>query len=129
MHRFDTSVQYYHLSKGDFLGACISGYAIDNKLSFENSAPNKELTVHPNPVSNSTTILFSINQAGKVSLKIFDLNGRLVATLAIEEMQAGNHQLTWNANDENGNAVSSGIYLLRLNTGYYSATKKLSVIK
>ena len=44
-------------------------------------------------------------------------------------MQAGNHQLTWNANDENGNAVSSGIYLLRLNTGSYSETKKLSVIK
>ena len=44
-------------------------------------------------------------------------------------MQAGNHQLTWNANDENGNAMCSGIYLLRFNTGSYSETKKISVIK
>jgi len=41
----------------------------------------------------------------------------------------GNHQLLWNANDENGNAVSPGIYLLRLSTGSYSETKKLSIIR
>ena len=85
---------------------------------------------HPiNPVSNSTTILFSIPQSRNVSIQVFDLSGRLITTLANQKMQAGNHQLTWNANDENGNAVSSGIYLLRLNTGSYSETKKLSVIK
>ncbi|MCW3116169.1 MAG: hypothetical protein JWM28_251, partial [Chitinophagaceae bacterium] len=118
-----------YLSKGDFLGACVSSYEINNKQSFENSASNKELTVYPNPVSNSTTILFSVPQSGNVSMQVFDLSGRLITTLVNQKMQAGNHQLKWNANDENGNAMSSGIYLLRLNTGSYSETKKLSVIK
>ena len=88
-----------------------------------------KFSVYPNPFSSATTISFSIAQSGNVSIQIFDLSGRLIITLANKKMEAGNHQLIWNANDENGNAVSSGIYLLRLNTGSYSETKKLSVIK
>ena len=118
-----------HLSKGDFLGTCTPGSTINNKANPEIEQQAKELNIYPNPVVNSTTILFSVPQSGNVSIQIFDLSGRLITTLANQKIQAGNHQLTWNANDENGNAVSSGIYLLRLNTGSYSETKKLSVIK
>jgi flagellar hook assembly protein FlgD len=57
------------------------------------------------------------------------MNGRLVKKIVSSELQAGTHQMTWNAKDENGNAVSSGNYLLRLDTGSYSETKKLSVVK
>jgi hypothetical protein len=85
------------------------------------------LNIYPNPVVNSTTFLFSDPQPGNVSIWIFDLSGRIMAILANEKMQTDNHQLTWNAND--GNALSTGIYLLRLNAGSYSGTQKLSVIK
>jgi len=118
-----------HLSKGDFLGTCTPGSTINNKANPEIEQQAEELNIYPNPVINSTTILFSVPQSGNVAIQIFDLSGRLITTLANQKMQAGNHQLTWNANDKNGNAVSSGIYLLRLNTGSYSETKKLSVIK
>ena len=86
------------------------------------------LSSYPNPFSNSTTISFSISESQKVSLKIYDMTGRLVKTLANAEMQVGTHQLSWNAKDEKGNAVSAGIYLLRFDAGTKSETKKLSVI-
>jgi flagellar hook assembly protein FlgD len=44
-------------------------------------------------------------------------------------MQAGSHQLTWNAKDEKGNAVVAGIYLLKMQVGNYRETKKIVVIK
>ena len=118
-----------HLSMGDHLGACVPGYAINNKLSFENSETNKEFAVHPNPLSNSTTISFSIIQTGKVSLKIFDMNGRLLATLVNEEMKAGVHEINWNTKNAGGKPVPSGVYLLRIEAGDFIDTRKLSVIK
>ena len=118
-----------HLKKGDFFGTCTPGSTINNKANPEMEQQAKEFNIYPNPVVHSTTILFSVPQSGNVSIQIFDLSGRLITTLANKKMQAGNHQLTWNVNDGNGNAMSSGIYLLRLNTGSYSETKKLSVIK
>ena len=120
-----------HLFHGDYLGACVSGYAINNKLSFENSATktNKELTVFPNPISNSATILFSLAHPGKASLKIFDITGRLIKTLVNGETTQGNHQVQWNANDEKGNAVPAGIYFLRLDLGNYSETRKLLIAR
>ncbi len=118
-----------HLSKGDVLGACAPVSTITNKVNTEIEQQAKELNIYPNPVVNSTTILFSIPQSGNVSIQILDLSGRLITTLANQKMQAGNHQLIWNANDENRNALSSGIYLLKLNAGSYSNTKEISIIK
>jgi flagellar hook assembly protein FlgD len=86
------------------------------------------LSSYPNPFSNSTTISFSLTRSEKVSIKIFDMAGRLVRTLANTDMQVGTHQLSWNTKDEKGNAVSAGIYLLRFDAGTKSETKKLSVI-
>lgn len=94
------------------------------------------LLVYPNPVSNSATISFSLLQSQKamptgrqVSVAIYDMNGRLIKTLANEQMQQGSHQLTWNARDEKGNAVGSGIYVLKLQAGDYIETKKILVVK
>jgi flagellar hook assembly protein FlgD len=64
-----------------------------------------------------------------LSLQIFDATGRLIKVIADETMQPGAHQFTWNAKDEKGNAVITGIYFLRFNTGNYSETKKLVVVK
>ena len=84
--------------------------------------------VFPNPFSNSSTISFTLSQAQKVSIKIYDVNGRLLKTLANTQFEAGTQQLIWNAKNEKGNPVLSGIYFLRIDAGDYSETKKLSVI-
>jgi hypothetical protein len=102
------------------------------KASTANSiieANTYKFLAYPNPFSSATTISFSLAQSAKVSLKVFDLNGRLITTLANEEMQAGNHLIKWDINDANGREGPSGMYLLRIEAGQYSATRKLIVIK
>jgi blue copper oxidase len=92
-------------------------------------ANKNELKVFPNPFSNSTNILFTLSQSQKVSLNIFDASGRFVKAFVNLPSNAGEHQLIWNARDENGNAVNAGIYFLKLQAGAYSETKKIVVMK
>jgi len=119
-----------HMSKGDFLGACVStNRAITNKPELENLETVKRLNVYPNPVSSSATILFSLDHPQKVSLKIFDVMGRQVKTLGNNELAAGIYTIQWNVNDAKGRAVPTGIYFLRIETDNHSEIKKISVIK
>jgi len=123
-----------HLSHGDALGACSSAPGTLSNRSFVVNEtiqikPTYQLKNFPNPFSQFTTITYSAPQPGKVSLKIYDVMGRQIKTLVNNEVAAGTYNIHWNVNDEKGNAVPAGIYLLRLNTGGYSETKKLSVIK
>jgi flagellar hook assembly protein FlgD len=64
-----------------------------------------------------------------VTLKIYDLLGREIKTLVDREMSAGNYTVTWNADDNFGKKVSTGIYLYSLYAGKYSVTRKMALIK
>jgi hypothetical protein len=88
-----------------------------------------KFSAYPNPFSSATSISFSLAQSAKVSLKVFDLNGRLIKTLANKEMVAGSHEIKWNVNAVNSKSISSGIYLLRIEVGDFNDTKKIFVIK
>jgi len=98
-------------------------------MNDEDKTDKVRISNYPNPFSNSTTISFSISESQKVSLKIYDMAGRLIKTIADAQMQTGTHQLIWNARDEKGNAVSTGNYLLKMQAGNYEETKKISVIR
>ena len=89
--------------------------------------PGTETTltgIYPNPVSNSTTVFFSLSQTQNVSVKVFDITGSLVMTVTDEVFEEGENEIIWNVSD-----VKSGIYFLRLEAGTYNAMKKVSVIK
>jgi hypothetical protein len=79
---------------------------------------------YPNPFNPTTDIQFSTTHAGFVSLKVFDLLGREVATLISEDLPAGNHTQRWNAS-----AIPSGVYFYRLQSGLFGETKKLILQK
>jgi len=79
---------------------------------------------YPNPFNPSTTISFNLPLRSHVTLKIFDLIGREVATIVSEELQAGNHSQQWNAAN-----MPSGIYFYRLQAGLFTETKKLILLK
>lgn len=79
---------------------------------------------YPNPFNPSTNISFSLPSKSFVSLKIFDSLGRSVATIASEELPAGNYSEQWNAAN-----MSSGIYFYRLQAGSFTETKKLVLLK
>lgn len=80
--------------------------------------------LYPNPFNNSTTILFTLEQSQKVSLKVFDLNGRLISTLADKYFEAGEQQLEFNAEK-----LNAGIYFLKMQTDGFAETEKLVVTK
>ncbi len=71
----------------------------------------------PNPFHTSTTISYALTQAAPVSLSIFDVNGRYVATLVREHQGAGDHQAVWDGRDVLGHRVAAGIYVYRLQSG------------
>ncbi len=72
------------------------------------------LRSYPNPFNPRTTIAFGTPVAGKVTLQIYSTLGRQVAELVRGPRQAAEYQVTWNGTDDNGNAVASGVYLVRL---------------
>ncbi len=79
---------------------------------------------YPNPFNPITTISFNLPEKSFVSLKVFDVLGREVATLVSEEFSAGNYSQQWNAEN-----VASGIYFYRFQAGSFSETKKLILLK
>lgn len=79
---------------------------------------------YPNPFNPATTIEFSIPNAGFVSLRVFDVLGKEIATIVNEELAAGNFQRTFSAEN-----LSSGVYYYKLTTGNFSSVKKLIVSK
>lgn len=83
---------------------------------------------YPNPFNPSTTIKFSIPETGFVSLKVFDILGKVVIELVNEELNAGSYSATFNTTDV-GKNLASGIYFYRLEAGQFSQTKKLMLIK
>jgi hypothetical protein len=87
-------------------------------------AHSNSIQIHPNPISNLTTISFSLSQSGKVLLKIFNLNGRLVSTIADKIFEAGENLLTWKADE-----VNAGIYFLQFQSAENVKTEKLIVTK
>ena len=79
---------------------------------------------YPNPFNPTTNISFILPSKLFVSLKIFDVIGREVATIVSEEMSAGSYSKQWNAAN-----ISSGIYFYRLQAGSFTETKKLVLLR
>jgi len=84
----------------------------------------------PNPLNPSTTIRFGLGEPGPVSLAIHDPAGRLVRILLAEDRRdAGEHSVIWDGRDASGREAASGIYMVRMTTGPFSATRKVLVLK
>jgi hypothetical protein len=79
---------------------------------------------YPNPFNPSTNFRFSVAKSQLVSLKIYDVLGREVATLVNEQMNPGTYTVQWNASN-----LSSGVYFYRLHSGSFVQTMKLMLMK
>ena len=71
----------------------------------------------PNPFLHATTVRVSLPEAGRATLRVYDLAGRLVRTLADGELAAGEHSAAWDARDDAGARVRPGMYFARLANG------------
>ncbi|MBT7377589.1 MAG: T9SS type A sorting domain-containing protein, partial [Candidatus Marinimicrobia bacterium] len=84
---------------------------------------------YPNPFNPSTTIEFDVATPANVSLVVYDLTGKEVYSLASGYHVPGRYSVVWNANDSNGEQVSSGMYIYQLRTSDAVLTKKLVLLR
>ncbi|MBD3233966.1 MAG: T9SS type A sorting domain-containing protein [candidate division Zixibacteria bacterium] len=79
---------------------------------------------HPNPFNASTTISYTLPEASRVRMDIYNLRGQRIETLVDAAQQAGQYSVTWDASQ-----VASGVYFYKLTAGKNTFTKKMSLLK
>jgi hypothetical protein len=84
------------------------------------------LSNYPNPFNSSTQIRFEVGKASHVSIGVYDLLGRSVATLADQDFTSGTHVVPWNGTDSNGRTVASGRYFVMARAG--DAVRSLPIV-
>ncbi len=79
---------------------------------------------YPNPFNPVTTIRFSLTRPSRVTVRVYDVAGRLVRTIVDEMMEAGEHSLPFEAG-----GLASGVYFYRLKAAHFEKTKKMIVLR
>lgn len=79
---------------------------------------------YPNPFNPNTTIKFDLPKAAFTKLTIYDVLGRVVATLVNQKMNAGSYDIAWDAS-----SYASGTYIYKLEAGDYTSVKKMTLVK
>ena len=84
----------------------------------------------PNPFNPSTVIRFDLPEPAVVSLRVFDVTGRLVRVLlGGETVSAGTSEAVWNGRDDSDHTVAAGIYFYHLEAPAYSETRRMALVK
>jgi len=83
----------------------------------------------PNPFNPATRIEFGLKERTAVSLRIYDVAGRLVRVLVDESRDAGRYVEEWNGRDDGGRAVASGIYFYSIEAGSFERTRKMVLLR
>ena len=91
-------------------------YLLQSSLTLEQN--------YPNPFNPTTTINYSIPEAGNVELKVYDILGNKVTDLVNQEMAPGNYTANFDAS-----SLASGVYIYRLQTGSLMQTRKMILMK
>jgi hypothetical protein len=113
---------FYRLKQIDFNGSFKYSKTIEVNASKPVSfALNQN---YPNPFNPTTTISYSVPEKSFVSIKVYNVLGNVVATLENGQVEAGQHQVHFNAS-----GLSSGVYFYTISAGNFSATKKLMLLK
>jgi hypothetical protein len=83
----------------------------------------------PNPFSTHTAITFLLAEPSQVTLKVYDVSGKLIKTLADGTYAASQHTVQWNGTNERGETVRSGVYFYRLTADGFTETRKLTIAR
>jgi len=85
---------------------------------------------YPNPFNPETTIKYQLPEAGEVTLEIYNMLGQVVNTLVNDYQTAGRYVIQWDATNNNGQSLSSGVYFYRISAGEeFHSIKKMLLLK
>ena len=85
--------------------------------------------VIPNPTRGAALVQYALAKRGPVRVAIYDVDGRLIRTLAQGEQEAGRYQVTWDGSDARGAALKSGMFFVRFEAAGVHRTRPVSVIR
>jgi len=101
-------------------------------LAMDNNITPKEFSLgnnYPNPFNPTTKFTYSLPEDVRVSITVYDIQGRAVKTLVDSEQSAGYKSIQWNATNSAGAPVSAGLYFYRIQSSNFSQTKKMIFLK
>ncbi len=84
---------------------------------------------YPNPFNPSTTIRFNLPESERISLRIYNSSGALIRTLLDVSLNAGTHEISWDARNQFGQAVAAGVYFYTMETASFQATEKMILLR
>jgi DNA-binding beta-propeller fold protein YncE len=87
------------------------------------------LSAYPNPFNPTITISFAIPEVAHVNLSIYDIRGRYIVTLVNKTIAAGPEEIHWDGTNDNGESLSSGVYIYRLKAGNQVIAKKMVLLR
>ncbi|MFC1569358.1 FlgD immunoglobulin-like domain containing protein, partial [bacterium] len=84
---------------------------------------------YPNPFNPSTTISFQLPKTTQVTVTVYDLQGKNIATLLEQSLTAGKHQVQWDGRNDAGNDVASGVYFYKVHAGQNVKSSKMTLLR
>jgi len=84
---------------------------------------------HPNPFNPVTQIRFALPSDGTAELRVYNIAGQEIRTLASRNFSAGEHSVSWDGKDNLGNPVSSGVYFYQLRSTNFTQMKKMVLLR
>jgi flagellar hook assembly protein FlgD len=98
----------------------------------DNNIINNNITLggnYPNPFNPETEIVFSMQNQAQVRLVVYNIKGEVVKELVNSNLSAGEHRILWRGTDAGGNTVGNGIYYYKMQSGKYTSSGKMVLLK
>ncbi len=124
---FNTRIASFRMPVSNSAGMVSEANVAPDQLTFGIAEVPADFALaqnHPNPFNPTTQLNFALPQSGHVSVKVYNLLGQEVATLVNEVRDAGNHTVSFDAS-----SLSSGVYLYVMQSGDFTATKRMTLLK
>jgi hypothetical protein len=117
---------------------------IEEEINHQLAVSDWQLSASPNPFTHNTVIQFVVRSSQPeadeplahefvdekpLTLKIYDLGGRLVRSFDLTNHQSPFNQIIWDGKNDNGKRVPAGVYLYQVEIGEFKATRKLTVLR
>lgn len=122
---------FYRLDQIDLDGTIHSSNVIEVILGarFLDLPTEFATNVYPNPFNPSTTVSYDLPSEAAVSIVIYDALGQEVRRLVTEQKAAGRYTVQWDARDNLGRSVGSGVYIAKVEAGSYNSSQKMLLLK